>query len=153
MMGEGIQIGEVAESAGLTTQAIRFYEKRGLIAPSARTAGGYRVYSPEVRERIHFIQRAQALGFSLEEIREVLRLKYGGESPCDCVREMLTKKLAALGKQMAEMKRMRREIQASLRASRRLSRLPHEASLICPLIQISASPRVRKRGKKGGERG
>lgn len=151
-MGEGIHIGEIAQSAGLTTQAIRFYEKRGLIGSAARTLGGYRVYSPETRERVRFIKRAQALGFSLDEIREILRLKYGGQSPCDCVREMLTKKLAALREQMAEMEKMRREIQFSLRASRRLSRLPHEASLICPLIQMPTSLRTTNSGKKGGER-
>lgn len=151
-MGQGIYIGQIAEGAGLTPQAIRFYEKLGLIDSPERTTTGYRVYSPQTRERVRFIKRAQALGFSLDEIREILRLKHGRQSPCDCVREMLTRKLVALREQMAEMERMRREIESSLRASRRLSRLPHEASLICPLIQIQTSARARNSRKKGGER-
>lgn len=91
-------------------------------------------------ERVHFIKRAQALDFSLDEIREILRLKYGGRSPCDCVHAMLKRKLVAPKQQMEEMEKMRREIRASLQASRQLSRLPHGASLICPLIQADTSP-------------
>lgn len=134
-MGQGIHIGKVARAADLTPQAIRYYERLGLIEKAQRTSSGYRIYSPATFERVHFIKRAQRFGLSLQEIREVLRLKFSGQSPCNCVREILQRRLVQIKNQMAEMEKMRQEIEGCLRGSRRFSRLPHEASLICPLIQ------------------
>jgi DNA-binding transcriptional MerR regulator len=128
-------IGDVAASVGLTAQALRFYERLGLVEKPQRTSGGYRVYSAEMLEQVQFIKDAQRLGFSLEEVREILRLKYSGRSPCNCVREMLNGKLKGLKKQIEQMEQMRREIAACLRASQTRARLPHTASLICPIVQ------------------
>ncbi len=149
-MGRGIYIGKVARAVGLTAQGIRFYERSGLIEKAQRTSSGYRIYSPTTLERVRFIKQAQSLGLNLNEIREVLRLKYSGQSPCSCVRELLTQKLMELKKQMAAMETMRREIERCLRGSRNLSRLPHEASAICPLIQIKVRGSKREHGRKGG---
>jgi len=138
-------IRDVAASAGLTPQAIRFYEQLGLIEKPQRTSGGYRVYSAETVERVRFIKDAQKLEFSLEEIREVIRLKYSGQSPCDCVRKMLNGKLRDLKDQIKQMDQMRREIATCLRASRNRARLPHSVSLICPIVQNNrAFSAVRK---------
>jgi len=128
-------IRDVAKSVGLTSQAIRFYEQLGLIAKPQRTSAGYRFYSAETVKRVQFIKDAQRLGFSLDEIREVLRLKYSGQSPCDCVRKMLNGKLRELKDQIKQMDQMRRGIATCLRASRKRARLPHTASLICPIVQ------------------
>lgn len=151
-MRQAVYIGEVASSVGLTPQAIRFYERLGIIEKAERTNAGYRVYSVATLERVRFIKQAQMLGFSLEEIREVQRVKYSGQSPCDCVREMLKQKLLGLKKQIAEMEKVRQETESCLRASRRLIRLPHEASLICPLIQKQTSLRGKQTRRKGGEK-
>ena len=102
-------IRDVAASAGLTPQAIRFYEQLGLIEKPQRTSGGYRVYSAETVERIRFIKDAQRLGFSLDEIREILRLKYSGQSPCECVRRMLSRKLKELRDKIRQMDQVQRE--------------------------------------------
>ena len=126
---------DVARCVGLTAQAIRFYERLGLIQSAQRTRAGYRVYSAATLERVQFIKDAQRLGFSLEEIREVIRLKYSGQAPCDCVRKMLNGKLRDLKDQIKQMEQMRREIATCLRASRKRSRLPHSVSLICPIVQ------------------
>ncbi len=103
-------IGDVAASVGLTSQAIRFYERLGLIEKPQRTSAGYRVYSAETVERVPFVKDAQRLGFSLEEIQEVIRLKYAGQSPCNCVRKMLNGKLRELKHEIKQMDQMRREI-------------------------------------------
>ena len=138
-------IRDVAASAGQTPQAIRFYEQLGLIEKPQRTSGGYRVYSAETVERVRFIKDAQKLEFSLEEIREVIRLKYSGQAPCDCVRKMLNGKLRDLKDQIKQMDQMRREIATCLRASRNRARLPHSVSLICPIVQNNrAFSAVRK---------
>ncbi len=151
-MGKGIYVGDVAGAVGLTPQAIRFYESQGLVDRPRRTPSGYRVYSPEALERVRFIKQAQALGFTLEEIREILRLKYSGQSPCDCVRVILKQKLTELKKEIVEMGKLRREIELCLSSSRNLTRLPHEASVICPVIQSRAASKKRISRKKGGER-
>ncbi len=150
-MGRAIYIHHVASVVGLTPQAIRLYERSGLLEKAQRTSSGYRVYSGLTLERVRFIKQAQQLGLSLQEIREVLRLKYSGQSPCDCVRGILKQKLARLKNQMAEMERMRREIESVLRASQKFSRLPHAASLVCPLIEKKPCPREHRSRKKGGE--
>ena len=115
-------IRDVAASAGLTPQAIRFYEQLGLIEKPHRTSGGYRLYSAETVERIRFIKDAQRLGFGLDEIREVLRLKYSGQSPCECVRRMLSRKLKESRDKIRQMDQMQREFSACLQASRKRAR-------------------------------
>ena len=144
-MDQPINIRDVAKSPGLTSQTIRFYEQLGLIAKPQRTSAGYRFYSAETVKRVQFIKDAQRLGFSLDEIREVLRLKYSGQSPCDCVRKMLNGKLRDLKDQIKQMDQMRREIATCLRASGNRARLPHSVSLICPIVQNNrAFSAVRK---------
>ncbi len=140
-------IGKVAAAAGLSVQAVRYYERRGLLPPAERTPSGYRVYPPEVAERLRFIRQAQAVGFRLGEIREILRMKYAGQSPCDCVREMLQRKLDQVEEQMAALARFRRQLQRTLQRARALPRLPHQASAICPLIESLSSV-----SQKGGEK-
>lgn len=138
-MGEGIYIGKVARAAGLTPQAIRFYERLGLIERAQRTSSGYRICSPATLERVQFIKQAQSLGLSLKEIQEVLRLKYSAQSPCKCVRELLKQKLIQLKKQIVEMEKVREDIERCLRTSRKSYRLPHSASVICPMIQSKSA--------------
>jgi len=141
-------IGNVARTAGVSVQAVRYYERLALLPPAQRTESGYRVYPPEILERLRFIRQAQAVGFRLEEIREILRIKYAGRSPCNCVRDMLQQKLENVEDQLAALASFRRQLQRTLKRARTLPRLPHRASAICPLIE-NISPAK----KKGGERG
>ncbi len=146
-MSTRLFIGKVAHAAGLSVQAVRYYERLGLLPPAERTAGGYRAYRPEAVERLRFIRQAQAAGFRLEEIREILRMKFAGQSPCKCVRAMLQRKLEQVEREMAELARFRRELRETLKRSRKLPRLSHSASAICPMIE--SMPTV---GNKGGKK-
>jgi DNA-binding transcriptional MerR regulator len=128
----------------VSVQAVRYYERLGLLPPAERADSGYRVYSPEVLERLTFIQQAQALGFSLDEIREIVRMKYAGRSPCDCVRQLLEQKLHEIDREMARLREFRQELHKTLGRSQRLPRLPHRASGICPIIQIEGSSKKEK---------
>jgi DNA-binding transcriptional MerR regulator len=74
MTGRRMQIGEVAERTGLSVRTIRFYEESGLVAPSARSQGGFRLYTDEDIARLRQIRRLKPLQFTLEEMREVLGL-------------------------------------------------------------------------------
>lgn len=71
-MGEQMQIGEVAERAGLSLRTIRYYEEVGLVIPSARSQGGFRLYTEPDIERLQLIKRMKPLGFQLEEMRDLL---------------------------------------------------------------------------------
>jgi DNA-binding transcriptional MerR regulator len=79
----GLQIGKLAARAGVARSAIRYYERIGILTRGARTAAGYRVYPERAIVELRFVGRAQALGFSLDEIRGFLDLQRSGRSPCD----------------------------------------------------------------------
>ncbi|HEV2914032.1 MAG TPA: heavy metal-responsive transcriptional regulator [Pyrinomonadaceae bacterium] len=109
-----LRIGEVSKQSGIGIEALRFYEKSGLLERPARTEGGYRLYEAEVLERLAFIKRAQVLGFSLDEIKRVIAEKRAGQSPCAGVREIVRRRLDELDERMAQMRRYRRELAGAL---------------------------------------
>jgi DNA-binding transcriptional MerR regulator len=74
MAGDLVQIGQVAERTGLSLRTIRFYEESGLVVPTSRSEGGFRLYSDDDVARLEVIKRMKPLGFSLEEMRELLTL-------------------------------------------------------------------------------
>jgi DNA-binding transcriptional MerR regulator len=147
-MKERARIGELARAAGATVQTIRYYERLGLLPPPARSASGYRLYSQEALERLRFIRQAQAARFRLEEIKEILRLRYAGRSPCDCVRKMLEQRLEDVERELVDLGRFRRVLRRVLNRSQQLPRLPHSASAICPLIEIMPSSGRKSKGGK-----
>ena len=110
-----LKIGEVAKASGIGIEALRFYERSGLLGRPRRTESGYRVYEPEVLTRLDFIKRAQVLGFSLQEIKQIIADKAAGHSPCHEVREIVRHRLAELDEKMREMRRYRKELGAALR--------------------------------------
>ena len=112
--GGRLKIGEVSKLSGVGIEALRFYERSGLLGRPARTTSGYRMYDPEVLERLDFIKRAQVLGFSLDEIGQIITEKREGHSPCATVREIVRRRLQELEERMREMKRYRTELSAAL---------------------------------------
>lgn len=87
-----MRIGRASEQTGLSADAIRFYEKQRLLERPPRTEGGFRLFAPEHIQRIQLIRRAQQLGFSLSEIRELLVLQHGDGETCSHVRDLLRAK-------------------------------------------------------------
>src|SRR5260370_33053502 len=149
-MEEKAFIGQVARTAGVSVQEAGFYEQLGPMPTDQRTPAGYRVYGPDSVERVRFVKQAQELGFSLDEIREILRLRYEGRSPCACVSKLLQQKLEKIEHDIKQLVRFRRDLRRTLWRSYKLHRVPHTASSICPLIQIESRKggRVEKRGKR-----
>lgn len=95
-MPRGMQIGKVAARTGLTVDAIRFYERQRLLERPHRSEGGFRLFSAEDVRRIQFVRRAQHLGFSLQEIRELMALQRDGGTACLHVRDLLRVKIEAV---------------------------------------------------------
>ena len=76
-----LRIGDLAARAGVSVDALRYYERRGLLRPTGRRASGYREYPPEAAGLVRFIKRAQALGFTLAEVEELVRLRADARQP------------------------------------------------------------------------
>ena len=109
-----LKIGEVARLSGIGIEALRFYERSGLLGRPGRTQSGYRAYDQAVLQRLDFIKRAQVLGFSLDEINRIIADKQAGRSPCLEVRNIVRHRLEELDERMKEMRRYRRELGAAL---------------------------------------
>lgn len=103
---ERLTIGRLARAADVGVETIRFYEREGLLPEPARTANGYRQYDPDTVERLGFIRRAKALGFSLGEIRELLALAHA-EGERARVKALTGHKLAEIDRRIEELRRMR----------------------------------------------
>ena len=102
-----LSIGQVAHQAGVGVETIRFYEREGLLEEPPRKSSGYRQYSDQVIKRIHFIKRAQRLGFSLKEINELLLLRVDAQTTCEEVKQHTEAKIAEVERKLVELQRMR----------------------------------------------
>jgi len=107
---ESLSIGGLASAANVNVETLRYYERRGLLPEPPRTASGYRTYPPAAVTRVRFIKRAQALGFTLKEINELLGLRVDEETTCNQVRRQVEDKLAEINMKM----RMLQEMQEAL---------------------------------------
>lgn len=99
-------IGKVASLAGITTNALRFYEREGLIHPVSKSRSGYRLYDENAASRLRFIQHAQHCGFTLVEIRELLTLREQDSASCSDVRRVVVEKKLQLEAKIKSMKAM-----------------------------------------------
>ena len=103
--------GELAESAGVSTDTLRHYERIGVLPRPARTAGGYRQYPAEAADRVRMVRQAVALGFSLAELARILRVRDRGGAPCRQVHALAVEKLAQLDRQIDGLVAMRCQLQ------------------------------------------
>jgi DNA-binding transcriptional MerR regulator len=117
-----MQIGAVAQQTGLTVDAIRFYEKEGLLKRPPRSEGGFRLFRFEDVEALKFIRKAQELGFSLQQVREILVLQGHGVEACEHVRELVEQKLASVRGKVEELRKLERGLQRALRRCNRTLR-------------------------------
>src|ERR687898_215688 len=112
-----MMIGELAERAGVTTRAIRHYERIGVLPAASRSASGYRLYGEDALTRLAFVGAAQAVGLTLGEIRGVVAFRDRGEAPCGHVLALVERRSAELAERIEQMRRLRAELEAlALRA-------------------------------------
>lgn len=105
-----LTIGKVAARARVTPDTLRYYERERLLSPSSKTAGGYRLYDGAAVRSVQFIRHAQACGFTLTEIRELLRLRRSPVAPCDDVRRRAQEKKLQLVDKIRSMQAMCRTL-------------------------------------------
>jgi DNA-binding transcriptional MerR regulator len=103
-------IGQLARATGVPTSTIRFYERQELLKPDARTRSNYRAYSARTVERLKFIRAAQATGFNLKDIKEMLALTYADDPPCAEVASLIDHRLQDVKERLRELKRVARAL-------------------------------------------
>ena len=144
-VGQTYRIGEVAEQTTLSRDTLRYYERRGLLAHPLRTSGGFRMYGKATLERLRFIKRAQAVGFSLDEIGQLVTFERQGLEQCSRVRDLVATKLVELDERLAEMRAFRLSLVGSLRECD--ATLAGQRDAECPVVELGApSERALRRG-------
>ncbi len=141
--------GQVAKEAGVNVQTIRYYERRGLISKPPRRATGYRLYPEETVKCILFIRRAKELGFSLNEIAELLALRSEPGAPCSRVRRRASAKIADIDGKISALQSMKNALEVMVKACS--GRGPAAGCPILSALDAKARPETRS-GKKGGAR-
>ncbi len=120
-------IGEIAAVAGVPTATIRYYEGRGLIPQAPRTRSGYRQYGDDAAERLRFIRRAQDLGFTLDDVQELLDLRVDDPATCPVVEAKTREKIRQVRQKIRDLERMEqvlKELAASCAAGRPTAECP-----------------------------
>jgi MerR family mercuric resistance operon transcriptional regulator len=112
MRDDHLTTGRRARASGVTAETIRYYEQRKLLNCPPRTESGYRLYPGDSVRRIRFIRHAQRLGFTLDEIAELLALRADPKRSCADVKRRAERKIADIGSRIAALKRMRRALVA-----------------------------------------
>jgi len=133
---DSLKAGAVAKAAGVGVQTLHYYERLGLLQKPKRSAANYRLYAPEAVRRVRFIKKAQALGLTLEETKQILDLKDHGREPCCQVVELGEKHLREINARLAQLRAYRRALAKSVSAWRKENPSErHCAGEFCDLIE------------------
>lgn len=135
-------IGTVAEHAAVPIKTIRYYEEVGLLPKPMRTSSGYRLYAPEIVDRLQFIKKAQNLGLRLDEIKEILDLADRGRCPCGHVQAVLRNRLSELRQKIADLRMIERRVDVAVRRGCPPDFRPR-GQAICPTIERQPLQRNR----------
>ncbi len=145
VVNQVIRIGEAAKATGISVDTIRFYEKEGLLKHSIRTEGGFRLFGQREINALKFIRQAQALGFSLQEIRELMFLQSDEIESCEHVRELLEQKVASVRGKIEELRELERNLDKALHQCERVlgeSGPTHEGR--CPVLKELGTTKMSK---------
>lgn len=127
-------IGELADTVGLPSQTIRFYERRGLLPEPVRGANGYRIYDESTLTRLNFIHTAQAAGLTLAEIGSIIDLRDDGNVPCTHVASLLDSKLADVRTRIRSLAVLEAELEEVIERSHRLDPADCTDADICHIL-------------------
>lgn len=143
-----MQIGKIAEKCNVSVQTVRFYERNGLLPNPPRKDSGYRVYGDADLKLLLFIRQAKALGFSLQEIREILRLRERGQCPCGSVLKLAERHLHNVESQLQQMSTFRDELRRAVKRWRRSGKPQVSTDTFCILIENTMSNGTKRMESK-----
>src|SRR5258708_23334416 len=107
--------GDLAKQTGVSTDSLRHYERKGVMARPQRSQNGYRLYPAEALDRVRLIRRALAVGITLDELSSILKVRSQGGAPCREARALVATKLEDLKHQLQELSDIRNDLQAILK--------------------------------------
>ena len=149
--GQYYQSGELARLAGVSADTLRHYERLKLLPIPPRSPGNYRLYPTEALQRVHLIRHALAIGFSLEELSRILKVRDAGGTPCRQVKQLLEGKLSQLDMQISDLLGLREDLRIVLKEwDAQIARTPDgkPARLLETLIARGAGPRPAQIAKR-----
>jgi DNA-binding transcriptional MerR regulator len=129
------RIGQLAERAGVSPKAIRYYEEVGLLPPPRRSDSGYRLYGAEDERRLSFIVTARRVGFPLGEIKEMVALRGRGDPPCRYVTGRIERRIADIKEQQAQLRALKRQLIQLRDRAKALPEPAIEDGVYCHLLQ------------------
>ena len=140
--GELLTRGALAATTGCNIETVRYYEQIGILPPPPRSEGGHRLYGPDLVSRLQFVRRARDLGFTLEEIRELLGLVDGGDYTCAQVEGIARAHAAEIRRKIADLRKLKSTLEA-MAAQCSGGKIP-----ACPIIDALFSPQRPPRAAK-----
>jgi len=132
--GTPLTRGALAVHARCNIETIRYYERVGLLPPPPRSAGGHRLYGEGLVRRVNFVRRSRDLGFSIEHIRELLRLVDGGAYTCGEVEKLARDHVREIRRKIADLRRLQRVLETMA------ARCSGDAVPDCPIIDALFDP-------------
>ncbi len=121
-MPNELTIGQLAKAVDVPASTIRYYERRGLLQPSNRSVGNYRLYGDDAQERLRFIRAAQTTGFALDDVETLLTLRVAPKKNCEDVQLLMEQRLDEVKQRMAEMRLVERVLKGFLKKCQQTSR-------------------------------
>ena len=131
-MGTELNIGDLGKAIGTKVETIRYYERIGLLPKPARTAGNYRIYGDDALGSLSFIRRARELGFTIEQVRELMALAHQGERSCAAVDAIARTHLNDVKRKLGDLRALERELSALIDQG------THETIAECRIIEALA---------------
>jgi MerR family transcriptional regulator, copper efflux regulator len=135
-----MRIGQMSEQTGVSIDAIRFYERNKLLAPPARTEGGFRLYTSDDLSTLRFIRSLQTLGFALNEIREFVSLRTNDLRACSAVQKLLHRKLTNIHAKRVALVKLEEELKSALtKCKSQLRRKRGKKNVRCRVLTVGKS--------------
>jgi DNA-binding transcriptional MerR regulator len=132
-----MHIGEIAKRFDLNPRTLRYYETIGVLPKAPRTESGYRLYTQDAAERLEFVLKAKALGFTLDEARRILSLHDEGVIPCEHTRDFIKRKVREIDEKIAALASLKKTLSGVLKA-----RFQKHPAAFCPIIEEAGTKRL-----------
>jgi DNA-binding transcriptional MerR regulator len=140
-----LQIGEITRKTGTSVDTVRYYEKLSLLDKPVRSDGGFRLYSEADIQKLRFIRKAQGLGFTLKEIKTIMKeSRKGLGTCCGHVEKLIKDKLSELDTKFQELKAMRSDLQGMLRQWIPIGEAGKRKFIVCPQFERGGSEIKRR---------
>jgi len=134
-----MNLSEIARSAGVTPDAVRYYARIGLLVPEKDTGNGYRRFSNADLDRLRFVLQAKRLGLQLDEIAQILGMSDRGQAPCPMVREIIQRRIVETHQRLAEMQALQSRLEHALALWAHMPDGEPEGHAVCALIEATGN--------------